>query len=148
MGHRDEVTKSAKICHKRNFEPSSEPIFRLVTGLVQYAEKSPLSHATRETDESKISSGVSQSQRGDELIEIVQYLHRASITTLKQSKWKCNITVTDAGNSVCSNYFYFVSISKRRKLRQSSIARYRAPWTLSRQQAFIAPGLGDLGPAR
>jgi len=33
----------------------------------------PMSQASRQSDEKKISSGMSQSQRGDELIEIVQY---------------------------------------------------------------------------
>jgi hypothetical protein len=34
----------------------------------------PMSQASRKSDEEKILSGVSQSQRGDKLIEIVQYL--------------------------------------------------------------------------
>jgi hypothetical protein len=34
----------------------------------------PMSQASGQSDEQKFSSGVSQSRRGDELIEIVQYL--------------------------------------------------------------------------
>jgi hypothetical protein len=51
----------------------------------------PMLQASRQSDEEKFSSGVSQSQRGDDMIEIVQYSSYIYWHISKPSPSTCNL---------------------------------------------------------